>query len=68
MSETHTHLSIREINARARSYRVLANQAALAADNLKASREQLAEAVSGAMQRRHRIVLAMQLEELDLLD
>ena len=25
MSETHTHLSIREINARARSYKVLAN-------------------------------------------
>jgi transposase len=40
----------------------------LAADNLKASKEQLAEAVSGAMQSRHRVVLAMQLEELDLLD
>jgi hypothetical protein len=40
----------------------------LAADNLKASREQLAEAVSGAMQSRHRVVLAMRLEELDLLD
>ena len=42
--------------------------AKLAADNLKASQEQLAEAVSGAMQSRHRKVLAMQLEELDLLD
>ena len=40
----------------------------LAADNLKASKEQLTEAVSGAMQSRHRVVLAMQLEELDLLD
>ena len=41
---------------------------ALAADNLRASKEQLAEAVSGPMQSRHRRVLAMQLEELDLLD
>ena len=41
---------------------------ALAADNLRASKEQLAEAVSGPMQNRHRRVLAMQLEELDLLD
>jgi len=40
----------------------------LAAGNLKASQEQLAEAVSGVMQGRHRAVLAMQLEELDLLD
>jgi transposase len=40
----------------------------MAADNLKASKEQLAEAVSGPMQSRHRRVLAMQLEELDLLD
>jgi transposase len=40
----------------------------MAADNLKASPEQLAEAVSGPMQSRHRRVLAMQLEELDLLD
>ena len=39
----------------------------MAADNLKASKEQLAEAVSGPMQSRHRRVLAMQLEELDLL-
>jgi transposase len=45
-----------------------AKLAELAADNLKASREQLAEAVSGAMQSRHSVVLAMQLEELDLLD
>jgi transposase len=40
----------------------------LAAVNLKASKEQLAEAVSTPMQGQYRSVLAMQLEELDLLD
>jgi transposase len=40
----------------------------LAAVNLKASKEQLAEAVSAPMQSQYRSVLAMQLEELDLLD
>ena len=40
----------------------------LAAVNLKASKEQLAEAVSAPMQSRYRSILALQLEELDLLD
>jgi transposase len=40
----------------------------LAALNLKASKEQLAEAVSAPMQSQYRSVLATQLDELDLLD
>src|SRR6202011_2558716 len=40
----------------------------LAANNLKASQEQLADSLSGPMQDRHRKVLTMQLEELDLID
>ncbi len=40
----------------------------LAANNLKASQEQLADSLSGPMQPRHRKVLTMQLEELDLID
>jgi transposase len=40
----------------------------LAANNLKASPEQLADSLSGPMQDRHRKVLTMQLEELDLID
>jgi transposase len=40
----------------------------LAAVNLKASKEQLAEAVSVPMQSQYRNILALQLEELDLLD
>jgi transposase len=40
----------------------------LAANNLKASHKQLADALSGPMQDRHRKVLTMQLEELDLID
>jgi transposase len=40
----------------------------LAANNLKASPEQLADSLHGPMQDRHRKVLTMQLEELDLID
>lgn len=39
-----------------------------AANNLKASKEELADALNGPMQERRRTVLAMQLEELDLID
>jgi len=51
-------------------YRILkaAKLVELVAVNLKASKEQLAEAVSAPMQSQYRSVLAMQLEELDLLD
>jgi len=40
----------------------------LAANNLKASREQLADALIGPMPARYRVVLTLQLEELDLID
>jgi transposase len=40
----------------------------LAANNLKASPEQLADALSGSMAPRYRGILALQLEELELLD
>jgi len=42
--------------------------AELAANNLKASREQMADALSGPMLARYRKVLSLQLEELDLID
>ncbi len=40
----------------------------LAANNLKASPEQLSDALSGSMPARYRDILALQLEELELID